>query len=85
MLPTLFKFFVFFHPGVGADRRAHEQTSCVYIWGAGVTTPTILAVQGYDQLISSVSVGRTRKLGLTTNGRVVAWEVCKSLLFGCFD
>ena len=55
-------------------------TSAVYFWGSGVKVPALLALPQGEQTISTVSVGRTFKLGVTGNGRVFSWEVSFSLL-----
>ncbi|XP_065070111.1 serine/threonine-protein kinase Nek8-like [Rhopilema esculentum] len=49
-------------------------TSAVYFWGSGVKVPALLALPQGEQTISTVSVGRTLKLGVTGNGRVFSWE-----------
>ncbi|XP_065674643.1 serine/threonine-protein kinase Nek8 isoform X2 [Hydra vulgaris] len=60
--------------GDEASRQAAEQTSVVYCWGNGLYLPTFLPSPGADQFIKEVCVGRTKKLGLTSNGRVFMWE-----------
>ena len=54
---------------------AEELTSAVYSWGNGVILPTALPLSNMDQFIVQVCAGRSKKLGLTSNGRVISWEV----------
>ncbi|XP_066910104.1 serine/threonine-protein kinase Nek8-like [Clytia hemisphaerica] len=60
--------------GDEATRANHEQTSIVYMWGSVSDTPTLLTLPFHDQLVTSVYTGKTKKLGLTSYGRVVSWE-----------
>ncbi|XP_057299933.1 serine/threonine-protein kinase Nek8-like isoform X2 [Hydractinia symbiolongicarpus] len=60
--------------GDETSRQLAEQTSIVYGWGGGVKLPAVLQAPGTDQFISQVCIGRTKKLGLTSNGRVFTWE-----------
>ena len=63
------------HSDDDATRAALEQTSLVFMWGSGVTSPIPLELPKTDHIINSVSAGKTKKLGLTSYGRVVTWEV----------
>ena len=67
--------------GDEASRQAAEQTSIVYYWGGRVNKPTILLCPTIGQFITQVCVGRTKKLGLTSNGRVLLWEVWLLLIY----
>jgi len=66
---------LFFYLDDEATRAAHEQTSLVFMWGSGVTSPEPLELPKTDHIIHSVCAGKTKKLGLTSYGRVVSWEV----------
>ena len=58
---------------------AQPNTSIVYFWGSGVKVPVLLALPPSEQNVKEVSVGRTLKLGVTSNGRVLSWEVIISI------
>jgi len=63
--------------GTAADLStllAQPNTSTVYFWGSGVKVPALLTLPPSEQNIIQVSVGRTQKLGVTSNGRVLSWE-----------
>jgi len=60
--------------GDEASRQKAEQVSVVYYWGGGVINPIVLNGPVTDQFIDQVCVGRTKKIGLTSSGRVLIWE-----------
>eukprot|EP00794_Sanderia_malayensis_P007994 gene7994-8853_t len=51
-----------------------SNSSAIYFWGSGVKSPALLALPRSEQNIKTVAAGRTLKLALTTNGRVLSWE-----------
>ena len=50
-----------------------DQSSLVYYWTSRNNVPTILPVRG-TEFITQVCIGRTKKLGLSSKGRVLMWE-----------
>ena len=72
--------------GTAADLStllAQPNTSTVYFWGSGVKVPALLTLPPSEQNIIQVSVGRTQKLGVTSNGRVLSWEVLLTIFLLC--
>jgi len=49
----------------------------VYLWGGGVTTPMILDLPGelVDSKTESVACGRTQRMAVTDDGKVISWKV----------
>ncbi|XP_038075513.1 serine/threonine-protein kinase Nek8-like [Patiria miniata] len=48
--------------------------STVYCWGYGVNTPVRLPLPHSDIQIAQVSTGRTQRVAVTKNGRLIIWE-----------
>lgn len=53
---------------------SQPNNSTVYFWGGGIKSPSVLTLPRGEQNISAVAVGRTLKLAVTSNGRVLSWE-----------
>ena len=49
----------------------------IYLWGGGVTTPMILDLPGelVDSKTESVACGRTQRMAVTDDGKVISWKV----------
>ena len=50
-----------------------DKSSIVYFWTSRRKAPIILPVRG-SEYVTQVCCGRTKKLGLTSKGRVLMWE-----------
>ena len=46
----------------------------VFVWGSGITFPMLLPPVANSNVIQ-VAVGRTKRAGVTDDGKVVMWEV----------
>ncbi|XP_033636958.1 serine/threonine-protein kinase Nek8-like [Asterias rubens] len=51
-----------------------QPLSTVYCWGHGVTTPISLPLPHSDIQVIQVSTGRTQRVAVTKNGRLIIWE-----------
>ncbi|XP_071848979.1 serine/threonine-protein kinase Nek8-like [Apostichopus japonicus] len=49
--------------------------SVVYTWGAGISRPVALPLPNSDIEIEDIAVGRLQRAAVTTNGRLIIWEV----------
>ena len=53
--------------------RAHCKPQ-VFLWGGGVPVPQLLS-HPPESVITDVAIGRSQRLGLTEDGKLLLWEV----------
>ena len=46
----------------------------IYVWGSGITFPMVVP-QPANSPILQLSMGRTRRFGVTEDGKVAKWDV----------
>ena len=47
----------------------------VFLWGGGASVPQVLS-HPPESVITAVAIGRSQRVGLTEDGKLLLWEVC---------
>ena len=71
-----------YNPPGGVCNAEKAPKPVIYLWGGGVTTPMILDLPAelIESKAESVVCGRSQRMAVTDDGKVISWKVCLLLL-----